>query len=899
MTPKLGGGAAAAGGMDYQARCVAFASSAILAATAPPPLGQSTSPIVRIDCETTEPVDDIRLGLRAGPNMVIQCKHSIRLSAGEDSEIAKTIDQFVRQHLTDGLGEDELVLATSSTASGSITNVLRVLLARIRLLPEDDDIHSVATNDSEKSKFESFLAHVFRIWRNHVGIDPSPAELRAFLKRMQVLVLDVGPGETGELLALANLAHVVSNPADAAAAWALLCSHADRMAANQSGADLAVLQGHLASNGVALIGVVDFQDDVSTLKEASARELARLSGALVSIPGPDGDIDIPRTIHQQIEVAAATGPVLVTGAPGAGKTVAVFHLAQNLTAAGHEVAFLPVGSLKARSLGELNDELGLGHHCFDVLAQWSPGSTKTLIIDSLDAARGDGQPDLWRQLIAHVAARLPDWRLVVTIRQWDLRNSKHLNRQFPSGPVQVGDLDDHELAAASSNWPELSQVIGNAPADFEALVRNPFNLRLAAELLISGVPLGTLHGLASQIELLDAYWENRVSNEPGGVARHAVASAVARRALEAHTMTVDTAPILQGDTAAGPALTDLLSVSALKDATVVPLPGPPAVVAFAHHVLHDYALSLQLHGTASLIGELKRDPNLAIAAAPSIDLYLQRLWDLDPYEFWATVVELLDAGVGALPVVQAADIAARGLANVGQLDALTLPISAGTATDTSLRLLRYLAFAYILDRREDPTIDPSPWAELALRLCVDLARTEVVVRLLVSELASVQPPLFGTELSAVGEAARAALAYLWSGEPTPVNRIAIRSVVLTSVSDPAATEALLRRALEPERLASHGASDLWQLTDGVPDLLSHSPSFVGDMYTIVMAYEEESRAETRMLGGQLLSLTSNRRQDIESAKYNLVQHYERVLASAPDLAIQILRRVVPTKEEGQ
>jgi hypothetical protein len=895
LTQNTAGGSAAAGGMDYQARCAALASTAILATTAAPALGPWAGPIVRIDCETAEPVDDIRLLAQTGPNVVIQCKRSIQLSAKATSELAKTVDQFVRHHRAVGHEADELVLATSSSASEPVRVTLRLLLDRIRQLPDGDDISSVANNQSEETALRKFLDHVLRIWKTYAGVDLSLAELRTFLKRVHVLVLDVGPGEPGEQLGLANLGHVVDASPDAAAAWALLCSHADGMAVNQSGADLAVLQGHLAMNGIRLVGAVDFQGDVAQLKAASARELDRLNGTLVTIPGPAGDINIARGMQHEIEAAAAMGPVLVTGDPGAGKTVAVFHLAQDLRAAGNDVAFLPVGTSKARSLGDLNGELGLDHHIFDVLAQWAPGTKKTLIIDSLDAARAEGQADLWRHLIDHVNAKLPDWHVVVTIRRWDLQHSQHLKKQFPSGPVVVGDLNDEELASASADWPELTQVIESAPADFRTLIRNPFNLRLAADLLISGVPLGTLQGLDTQIALLDGYWAKRVSADPGGLARHGIAGAVARRALEAHTMTVDTASILQGDTAAAPALTELLSRNTLKDATMVPLPWPPAVVAFAHHLLHDYAVSLQFHGSQGLIGELDRDPNLAIIAAPSIDLYLQRLWDHDPSRFWATVIELQDAGVGALPIVQAADIAARNLTDAGQLDALTTPVHEGTATDTHLRLLRYLAFAYVLDRRENPTIKPGPWVQLALRLCVDLRNTEWIVRILVSELAGVQPALTGADMGALGEAARAALTHLWAGGPTPVNRVAIRSVVRATASDVAATEALLRRALEPARLASHGASDLWQLTGSVPELLPHCPGLVHDIYTVVMAYEEQSKETTHMLGGQLLSLTSNRRQDVESAKYNLARHYDQVLTAAPDLAVQILRGVVPTR----
>lgn len=235
--------------------------------------------------------------------------------------------------------------------------------------------------------------------------------------------------------------------------------------------------------------------------------------------------------------------------------------------------------------------------------------------------------------------------------------------------------------------------------------------------------------------------------------------------------------------------------------------------------------------------------------------------------------------------MQAADVAARNLTDVTQLTSLLDLISGQGAVAAPVALLRYLALAHVLDRRDTPSLPTAPWAQLALALCGALDRTEIVVRILLSELARLDPPITGDDLAATGKAARAALEYLWQGDPGLVDRIAIESVVLTAASDPAATDALLRRALEPDRLVSHGPADLWQITDGVPALIVPTPEFVKDLYITVMRHEETSQEATDMVRGQILPLRSNRRQDIESAKYNLVEHFQSVLASNPHVAL--------------
>ena len=66
-----------------------------------------------------------------------------------------------------------------------------------------------------------------------------------------------------------------------------------------------------------------------------------------------------------------------------------------------------------------------------------------------------------------------------------------------------------------------------------------------------------------------------------------------------------------------------------------------------------------------------------IAAAPSVEFHLQRLWDFNPQTFWATVIELHTQGVAPLAVVHAADVAARSFSDIGQLAAP--PIRSSTA----------------------------------------------------------------------------------------------------------------------------------------------------------------------------------------------------------------------------
>ena len=114
------GGSGAAGGFTYQARYAAWTAAHLLAGGGSPGVaGLWTAPIDRIDCETGEGVDDCRILPRTGAPVVVQCKRTINLAQSATSEFGKTVDQFVRHHLTAGREADRLVLATTTDAPSS------------------------------------------------------------------------------------------------------------------------------------------------------------------------------------------------------------------------------------------------------------------------------------------------------------------------------------------------------------------------------------------------------------------------------------------------------------------------------------------------------------------------------------------------------------------------------------------------------------------------------------------------------------------------------------------------------------------------------------------------------------------------------------------------------------
>jgi hypothetical protein len=121
---------------------------------------------------------------------------------------------------------------------------------------------------------------------------------------------------------------------------------------------------------------------------------------------------------------------------------------------------------------------------------------------------------------------------------------------------------------------------------------------------------------------------------------------------------------------------------------------------------------------------------------------------------------------------------------------------------------------------------------------------------------------------------------------------ALRSVCATFRTDPAASAALLRRAIEPEHLAKYGYEEMQWVARDLDEIESIDPELVSDIYAAVFAHDEPSTENTEMSGSRILPLTSNRRQDYNHTKWQLAQNYPRFLERAPVAAARAMISVI-------
>jgi hypothetical protein len=746
-----GGGHATAGGVDFQA-CVAVGLTAgMLAETAyTPPWGwPEEATIEAVRSETGEVVDDIYVRTSLNARAYVQAKNSIDLGEPAGSEFGKTIKQFADQYLAcrdgdDGrapldLRHDRLVLAVGSAASGTIRTRLSAVLDRIRDWPADQPLLEAASNEQEKTALEKTVAHLIRAFRERDGAHADEAELRRVLSLMVVSVHEFGDDGFSQREALQLLrASVVADPARAGNAWDALYKAAAADTAGQSGTDRAGAQQLLRNRSIPVLAPRSYREDVADLEAHTERTLVALRD-LADIALHDRRAKIDREAPRELARLTEQASCLVVGDPGGGKSATLYELARILQSAGADVVALAADRLVGGSLGALRVELGLDHDIGEILRAW-PTERGVLLIDALDAARGDRTQQALLDVIEVVRLDAPEWTVVASIRRFDLRHNQRLRQLFPVEALaddrcvdaefiglshfRVAELSNGELAQLSELVPNVHAFLQNATVEMHGLMRTPFNVRLLAQLLDADIDPGELHPITKQLELLDRYWQLRVL-EPVDRAdmREALLRRVCELIVESRSMHVQRADIQASDGALLPTLPEVLSLQLLVESPLADGAVDRDIVAFAHHVLFDYAAARLLlrRRTSDVADALVRDRQMSVLIRPSLDLHARWLWArrADHAEFW----ELVFAIAERPDIPQIATIVGTGVAAemTGTLDDLAPLATALRVGDAEVRSRAELVLSQVLasaDTLGVPFVGAGagPWASLAAGL---------------------------------------------------------------------------------------------------------------------------------------------------------------------------------------
>jgi hypothetical protein len=747
-----GGGHATAAGVQFQTNVAADLVVGMLAERAyePPWRWPRDATIESVRVETSEPTDDIFAATSHNGRAYIQAKNSLALGATATSEFGKTVAQLTDQYLacrdrTDGRtpldpDNDRLVISVGTGASGSVRESLRNVLNRVRDWPSDKPLLDAASADAEQKALETTITHIKRAVTARDKHNPGDDELRRILSLITVSTHDFAGDDGAAQRAAVGLLRtsVVADTNRAGDAWNALRTAVTAHAARQSGLDRHGAQEVLRRESIALVAPRSYREDIAALRTRTDRTLAVLSD-LADIALRDGRVKIAREAPQALLDHTENTSCLVVGDPGGGKSATLYEFALLAQAAGADVVALAADQLDSGSLGSLRTELNLDRDILDVLENW-PTERGVLLIDALDAARGDGAQQALLDLIAAVCRHAPQWTVVASIRRFDLRHNHNVRTLFPVGNAVAEDpyvdheffdlshfcvarLSDGELAQLADVMPNVHAFLENATEQMHQLVRTPFNLRLLAQLLDADIAPDELHPITTQLQLLERYWQLRVL-EPTATAdlREALLRRVCELIVSTRSMRVHRADI-QTEPALLPALNDTLSLQLLVENTGADGTVDRDILAFAHHVLLDYAAArvlLRHRDATDVAAALVADRQMSIVIRPSIDLHLRWLWSRDDEHdaFWELVFAIAEQSNMEIATVVGTSVAAELARTLGDL----APLIAAIRSDESARqVLGELTLGHVLASVE--TLDlgfvgahAGPWAALAAEL---------------------------------------------------------------------------------------------------------------------------------------------------------------------------------------
>lgn len=901
-SPMRAGGRATEAGMAFQAAVATWFAVHILVRL---PVGgrfgiNNHALPIAIRLETGDGLDDVEVSQSDGGALHIQCKTTATLSTGTSAPLTKTVGQLVRW------------VADAKVAGGlpDLTRNVALLAVRADAPRTLDDLECGCRafdlggnwtltrsqrNQAERAALSAFETIATPAWTAHRGNAPDDGDLADIARIFRVARFQMDEGDSDWREASRMLGrHLFGDEATGDAPLRDLKGIIRDLIGSGAPADRAGLLRSLRRRGHNDVGAPGFEADVARLLAVTTSELARLAvhARLPLNPG----VPITRESDAPLVAAILAGSLLVVGEPGAGKTGALVHAAAAIAAAGGTVVFLSVDRFPGVAIAaDLASELGLVHPLIETLAAMPGVGRKVLIIDALDASRGGHSESVFAALIEGVLEQLADdWIVVASIRTFDLKNGRRFSRAFGGTPVNAGfaeaglpavchflipRLSETDLAAAGAASPELGALLDSAPPRLAELLRNIFNLSIAAQLLAEGTDPAAFGSIRTQSGLIDAYEDLRLrTTSLQQAAAVAVAEMARRRRLSVRKVVIVHA-----------ALDEVIQSGVLAESG--------DLVSFAHHVLFDHVAGrfhLAWDDPVALLDQLVGDTSTALLLAPAVRYAVERLWRSDvvgrPRTWQLVSATFSTASVDPVLANVALRIAVENIETEEDVAGLMARIVASPSDPALSALLGRLARFAAMDIEAARAVSPLRaivWARLAEALVATNERGLVdSARVLLHALFEHDDLTNTALLDVFGRAARALLELAWAALPpmTATSDSAIRFVGKSFASDPAASRALLDQILREPHFSQFADHEATWLAEQILSITLVDPEFAVEIYAALYGQTIADDA-TSWIGGRpsrILPLSSNRRQDYELCRWHLGTAMGRVLAISPD-----------------
>jgi len=869
--------------------------------------------------------------------LLVQAKKGLRLDSRDDRPLAEALAQVVQLDSAgvpdEALGgkrtrdvhalRDLVAIFTDETASGPIRTDLAAVTDRLRDLPDGEPLSESARTANQERARNVLLDHVRRLARIATGSEPTDTDLRRITRTLCVHGLDLVPGGREYEAAVEILQSLLGNTQPAVGVWTSLTTRMQQLAEDQTWRRREALVVELEQEGIFLDPVSRLRPDLERLRKRTADNLGPAKPPL-QLTVPEGVVELARDVD--CVVIGANGSFAVTGDPGAGKTVVLHHLARHLMDDGQDVVLLTADDLAGLS-GRSGQEFTLEHEIGEVLLGWRTAQPGTLLLDGLDQATSAGTsgwlPELAQCLIGS------RWRVVASVRSYDLRYGTAWRRMFPGGPIDpsrtsrdlpgvahvlIGDLSPDEIQQLCAASPTTAGLLAAADEHVKRLLANPFNLSLAVRLLSDG-QLPDLRSINRRADLLEAYWSHRIELQPDRLQRRHVLTCLIETMLSTRQQRVaDPAVVLQS--ADMSSLTGLLHDGVLHEQPRRRASAPKPIN-FAHPVLFDYAVAALAFGdpdTPDAVGDrLDRDPDLALAVRPSLEYRLADVWEIDTdrSSFWRLALRLHSSVTGhPLASAAAARVVAYEATGIEDLAGLITACTPDNAPGNRLSqsdalMLTYLVAAALMRHQTEET-DSQRTLGLLIHLTAHLAEAGHeaddlnLARLAVVILNRIPHLNFAAlAQSIVNQWAHTASLALATAlvQPSESRRQVLATAAAMAASSvvalvPDMLVPIVKRLADSKVMTQWGVTPISRVLPALPSLAIADPDAAVEIASSVWRFNETSDEPTTLGDSLLLRLSSTRRADADHARWEIVNEFPRLLRAAPLTGIALLLQLI-------
>lgn len=573
--------------------------------------------------------------------------------------------------------------------------------------------------------------------------------------------------------------------------------------------------------------------------------------------------------------------VVLTGSPGVGKTWTIGQILRKCKQENRKVLSLAAEDFDVSSVDELQQSIGFKTDLFSVLASFGPESL--LVIDGLDALRGEASQKAFRDLMESVSAQVPTCTILATVRTFDLQQSPELQRLFFDfrnargfESVTTPPFSDDDLNVAAQQVPSLQSVLtGTAQTEIRELLRTPFNLRLAVDLLEAGTGIDEFSTIHSQVQLLQRYWFMRVESAPDAPDRKGLLRQIVRGMVDRKALSIREEAAYSAGYAAS--LRALRSAEVLRESVT-------DRISFSHNILFDYAVARLLLDEEEIFSFLNSDSSRIIFFRPSVLHFFHHLWWNDRNVFWNLSFRFLKTDdlperAKVIPAIVVAE-ASRSLSDLE-------PVLANQATRKLAVpiILRAVQALGILETRQR-----SLWLDFLEKLSSEIELE--FINEFVSVMGIVNQQRRNVENIQIGSISRRLLAWMWNSadalpkyQGTQLTGIAagrvMPIVMQLYATDRAASHQIVESVLNRLGSPSSSSHDAFWLAHEIQHIIDNDSELAVRVYEQMFSYFEQSDETTVMGGSPVFTLTSTRKQDFETALYGLQQAFPYFLKSSP------------------